>query len=205
MTSPDPHHYFAELFPAQWARTLRAQEQAVQEARRVLEDMRGVDATLRVEVAGEGGGAWNLNIAGGVMSSGDQPSHPPFLTLRLEDTDFAHLVREAGDSPLAFLGALAGQGGDLKLTASRLTNLEQLTGTLRFVLLGEGGFSLIAHFGREQIPAEPTTTLQIEREAYEALRSGELAAQDAFLSGQIQLEGDMQLAMQLALAVLGTE
>ncbi len=205
MTSPDPHHYFAELFPAQWARTLRAQEQTVEEARRVLEDMRAVEATLRVEVGGEDGGAWNLNIARGVMSPGEQPSHPPFLTLRLEAPDFAHLVREAGESPLAFLGALAGQGGDLKLTASRMTNLEQLAGTLRFVLLGEGGFSLIAHFGQEEIPAQPTATLQIEREAYEALRGGELAVQDAFLSGQIQLEGDMQLAMQLALAVLGPE
>lgn len=205
MTTPDPVTYFTELFPAQWARTLRDQERAVRSAQRLLDDMREVNATLQVEVRGEGGGSWSLNVRDGVLTPGDDAAHPPFLTLVLERADFEHLAAETGDSPLAFLGALASQGGDLKLTGSRMENLKLLRGTLRFELAGEAGFTLLAHFGSETPPGEPTTTIRVDRAAYESLKAGELAAQDAFLSGQIALEGDMQLAMQLALAVLSPE
>ncbi len=205
MSLPEPGTYFGELFPAQWARTLRDQERAVETAQRILDELRGVNATLAVEVLGDGGGAWNLNIAEGVMSLGSEASHPPFMTLRLDRPDFERLAEEAGDSPLAFLGALASQPGDLKITSARMENLNLLEGTLRFELTGEEGFAILAHFGSAAIPDEPTTVIQVDRSAYEMLKSGELAAQDAFLSGQIQLEGDMQLAMQLALAVLSPE
>lgn len=205
MTTPDPVTYFTELFPAQWARTLQDQERAVKDAQRLLDDMRAVNATLQVEVKGEGGGRWSLNVEDGVMAPGSGAANAPFLTLVLERPDFERLAAEAGDSPLAFLGALASQGGDLKLTDSRMQNLAMLRGTLRFELAGEAGFALLAHFGGDAPPEEPTTTIRVEREAYEALKAGELAAQDAFLSGQIELEGDMQLAMQLALAVLSPE
>ncbi len=205
MSTPDPGTYFAELFPAQWSRTLRDQERSVEREQRLLDDMRAVHGTLVVEVGGEGGGRWNLNVRDGVMTPGDEPAEAPFLTLALEKADYERLAQEAGDSPLSFLGALAGQGGDLKLTGSRMTNLRLLRGSLRFELLGEEGFGLLAHFGPDAPPPEPTTTLKVERAAYEALKAGEVAAQDAFLSGQIELEGDMQLAMQLALAVLSPE
>ncbi len=204
-SGPDPRTYFTELFPAQWARTLREQERAVETAQRVLDEMRDVNGTLQVEVRGEGGGRFALNVEGGAMTPSDEAAHAPFLTLVLERPDFEQLAREAGDSPLGFLGALASQGGDLKLTAPRLQNLELITGTLRFELAGAGGFALLAHFGKEPIPAEPTTVIRVDRGAYEALKNGEVAAQDAFLSGLIELEGDMQLAMQLALAVLSPE
>jgi len=205
MSIPDPNTYFAELFPAQWARTLGDQEQSVKSAQRLLDDMRDVNATLGIEVGGDAGGRWTLNISEGVMTPGDTPDHTPFLTLFFEPADFERLVEEAGDSPLAFLGALAGQGGDLKLTGSRMQNLNLLEGTLRFELTGEGGFAILAHFSEGAPPPEPTCIIRVERETYQALKSGEVAAQDAFLSGQIQLEGDMQLAMQLALAVLSPE
>lgn len=205
MSLPDPQTYFTELFPAQWARTLGDQERQVQSAQRLLDDMRGVNATLAVEVRGAEGGRYLLDIRDGVMSPGDAGEHTPFLTLVFEPADFERLVEEAGDSPLAFLGALAGQGGDLKITATRMENLNLLEGTLRFELTGEAGFAIVAHFTDGPVPAEPTCTIRAPRDAYEALKSGELAAQDAFLAGQIQLEGDMQLAMQLALAVLSPE
>jgi len=45
----------------------------------------------------------------------------------------------------------------------------------------------------------------VERSAYADLRSGRLNPQDAFLTGQIQVEGDLQLAMQLALAAVSPD
>ena len=41
--------------------------------------------------------------------------------------------------------------------------------------------------------------------AYERLRCGELDPQDAFLSNQIRVEGDMAMAMQLALAMVESD
>ena len=81
-------------------------------------------------------------------------------------------------------------------------NLADLAGTLRFELTGEDGFVLRVHFGAEPMSDEPRCTLQIAREAYEQLRSGELNPQDAFMGGQIVATGDIQMAMQLALAAM---
>ena len=93
----------------------------------------------------------------------------------------------------------------MRLTRARLDLLAGVNGSLRFEIRGEGGFALLTHFGASAAPAEPSTTITVDRSAYHALRAGELDPQDAFLSGQIHVEGDMQLAMQLALAALAPD
>ncbi len=72
-------------------------------------------------------------------------------------------------------------------------------------MVGDGGFDLIAHFGEGEPAAEPATTITVEMAAYRQLQSGELNPQDAFLGGEIQVEGDMQAAMQLALTMMGPD
>ena len=60
-------------------------------------------------------------------------------------------------------------------------------------------------FGSGPAPDEPTCHISVDGESYEQLRSGELGPQDAFLGGQIQVEGDMAMGMQVALAALSPE
>lgn len=198
----NPRRFFEELLPAQWNEALREQQRTAEEAQRLLEGMQGVDATLCVEVGGE---RFSLNVAAGRLTTGDTPSHPPFLTLRLEPPDFERFAAEVGDSALGFLGALSGLGQEMRLTRPRVELLASLEGSIRFELKGEGGFTLLIHFGTGPPPPEPTTSITVARDAYRALQAGELNPQDAFLSGQIQVEGDMQLAMQLALAALAPD
>ena len=62
-----------------------------------------------------------------------------------------------------------------------------------------------ADFGSEPIADEPNCSISIDAEAYQKLRSGELNPQDAFMGGQINIEGDMQMAMQLALALMSPD
>ena len=50
------------------------------------------------------------------------------------------------------------------------------------------------------MPETPDASLRMDAEVYRQLREGELKAQDAFFSGAIEVEGDMQLAISLALA-----
>lgn len=204
---PAPESFFAERFPAQMNRQLAEQQDAAAAAQRTLEGMRAVDATLRFDVRGEGGGTWYVNFAEGRASAGPAPAHRPFLSIALDRADFEPLWREAGDNVLGFLGGVSGMGAPIKLTRGRVEQIAAVKGALLFELTGAGGFRLVAHLG-SQPPAQdepPATAIRVDAEAYRELRSGTLQPQDAFLAGKIQVEGDMQIAMQLALAVLSPD
>jgi len=207
----DPDTFYRERIPAQFNRTLDAQEQAAagdddDAAKRLLEGMRTVKATIDIVVRdGDREQRYHLNVDEGRMTTGDAAAHAPFMTL-IHDLDaLSALIRESGDSILGFLGALAGMQEDMKLTSQRIQNLHGLDGSLRFALTGENAFTLLAHFGGTPPPDEPSCSISVDGAAYQELRSGALPPQDAFLSGKVVVEGDMQMAMQLALAAMSPE
>jgi hypothetical protein len=199
--TPDPQTFFTERLPSQWNRALAQQEQQVKAAQKTLDGMRAVDATLRVIVDGT---PYDLNIAGGQMSAAPAAG-PPLLTLVLDRAGYARLVREAGESAMGFLGGLAGLAGEMKLTKSRLENLRNVQGALRFEVAGPDGLALTTHFGSNPIPEAPDTTLSVDADTYAELRAGRLDPQQAFLGGKIRVAGNMQLAMQVALAALSPD
>jgi hypothetical protein len=202
---PEPRTFFAERLPAQMNRTLAEQEDAVTAAARTLAGMRALDATLRFDVRGPDGGTFYVNLAEGRASAGEAPAHPPFLTVVIERAHFEPLWREAGDDVLGFLGGVSGLGAPIKLTRARVEQIASVKGAMRFELVGEGGFRLLAYLGGDPSDAPAQTTIRVDAQAYRELRTGALEPQDAFLAGKIQVEGDMQLAMQLALAVLSPD
>ncbi len=197
----DPHEFFTERMPAQWNRVLAEQERAVSEARRTLEDMRAVRATLAVEVDGE---PFFLNVNDGLMQAGPEPEQPPAIRVVQDRVAFERLAAEAGDSALALLGGLSGLAGSIKLTRSKLEMLVQVEGALRFAVTGPDGFSLGVGFGGAP-PDTPACVLEVDEATYAELRGGRLDPQQAFMAGRIQVSGDLQLAMQLALAVLSPD
>ena len=204
MSAATPQSFYTERIPAQFNKALDEQAALGEEGAALLADM-SITATLRVIVEGDQGGTFFLNLAEGRMAAGDDAAQPPFLTVVHDMQAFEVLEREAGDSALGFLGGLAGLAGEIKLTKTRIDNLAGLSGALRFELTGEGGFSLLTHFGADPIPEEPDCKISVEAEAYRQLQSGELNPQDAFMGGKINVEGDMQMAMQLALAALSPD
>jgi len=203
--APDPETFFGQRFPAQLNRALAEQEQIAAAAQRTLEGMRAVDATIRFVVTGAGGGTFFVNLAEGRSSAATAGAQAPFLTIQLDRSHYEPLFREAGDNVLGFLGGLSGMGAPIKLTRSRVTQISDVGGTLLFELTGEGGFRLLARLGAGD-PAEPAdTSIRVDTAAYRELRTGKLEPQEAFLAGKIAVEGDMQRAMQLALAVLSPD
>ena len=75
--------------------------------------------------------------------------------------------------------------------------------TTQIVLAEERvGLSLILGCGAGEPREEPDCTLEVDGAVYEQLRSGAMDPQDAFMSGAVDLAGDLQMAMQLALAVM---
>lgn len=199
---PEPRAFFTERLPEQFNHALSKQEQAVAAAQKTLDGMRAVDATLRVIVDGE---AFHLDVEKGRMKSSAVPAHPPVLTLVLDRAAFGRVVAEAGDSAMGFLGGLSGLAGEMKLTKSRLENLRGVSGALRFQVDGADGFALTTHFGPGPLPEAPDTTLTVDTETYRELRAGSLDPQNAFMGGKIRVAGNMQLAMQLALAALSPD
>ena len=206
--TPDPATFLRERFPAQLNRSLAEQEQAAQMAQRTLAGMRAVAATIRFDVCGEGGCTVFVNIEGGRSSAGDAPAHPPFLSIAVDRVHYESLFREAGDNVLGLLGGISGMGAPIKLTRDRVEQIAAVGGTLCFELTGEGGFQVLAKLG-DAAPGEggnaADTTIRVDAQAYRELREGRLEPQQAFLAGKIAIEGDMQRAMQLALAVLSPD
>jgi hypothetical protein len=202
---PDPRRFYTETIPLQFNAALEAQERLGEAGRGVFEAMRAVNATIGIEVRGEGGGRFFLNIRDGRMSAADAAAHPPFLTVVQERAAFERLVREAGGSALAMLGGLSGLAGEMKLTSRRIEGLAQLQGAVRFEVAGEGGFWLVTHFGPGPVPETPQASISVDDDAYRELRSGKLDPASAFMGGKIKVEGDLQLAMQLALAALSAD
>lgn len=206
--SEDPKTFYTRTVPRQWNETLARQEAAAEAddaERRVLEGMRGVSTTVRVEVAGEDGGTFFLNVREGAMEPGDEAREPLLLTVLQDERAFQRVAAEAGESALGLLGGLSGFAGDFKLTRSRLENLRAIGGCLALEVTGDDGFCFRVHFGDAPVPATPDTEIRIGPEVYADLREGRLDPQNAFMSGQLDVSGDLQIAMQLALAALSPE
>ena len=198
----DPRQFYTERVPQQFNAALKDQQALGDEGRRVLDDMKAVDATIRVEVAGE---SFFLNIAQGHMTSGNTPDHPAFLTLVQDRAAFERLAAEAGDSAMALLGGLTGLAGEMKLTRTRIDNLRMAKGSIRFEVEGDNGFSMITHFGDDPIPDQPDASITVAADVYQKLRAGSVDPPQAFLDGKIKVDGDMQLTMQLALAAVAPD
>jgi hypothetical protein len=167
--------------------------------------MRAVNATIRIDVRGADGGTFFLNVSAGHVSAGEAALHAPVLTLALERASFDRFVAEVGGSALGFLGALSGVAQEMRLTQARVAGLAGLVGSVRFQVRGEDGFTLLTHFGPGESAPEASTSISVDRDAYSDLRAGQLNPQDAFLNGRIQVEGDLQLAMQLALVAVSPD
>ena len=83
-----------------------------------------------------------------------------------------------------------------------MTDVQSL---LKLVIQGDNGFELLTHFGTGPIPNEPAASITVDEQAYRELRSGALNPEEAFMDGRIAIEGDLQVAMQLALAAISPD
>lgn len=169
------------------------------------------DARLRVELAGDGGGAWLVTVAGGelAIARGGVDAGA--------DADAAIVLRQ---SVADFRAAIWGEDDheplippELDLTAaitgqSRVPTaaLAQVRGTLAIEIAGFGHrtWSLAVALGGA---ATPAATVAFDLPTLAALRAGTLPVAQAFFAGKIAVTGDvpwlMQVGMSLAAGGLG--
>ena len=201
----DPRTFYTRTIPAQFNAVLAAEEGRSPEANGLYEAMSAVTATIRIDVTGDGGGTFFLNIDAGRMLPGEAASQPPFLTMLQDRASFDALVAQVGESATALLGGLTGLTGGMHLTQGRIENLAGIDGSVGLRVEGDGGFHIVSHFGSSPMPPEPAATIRISSDVYGQLRSGELSPPSAFMEGKIKVDGDMQLAMQLALSAVAPD
>jgi hypothetical protein len=200
----EQHSFYRERVPAQFNQTLALQvELASQEetARHMLEEMRAVRTAIRVEVECDAGlRIHRLEIERGRMRAVETTARPPFFILQHRLEAFLNLRRECDTSILGFLGVMAGLEAEMKLTRQRVSSLRALKGSLQLEIEGPQGFALVASFGVDPPEPQPRAEVRLSSEIFEALRNGVLDVQEAFLDERIEVAGDLELAIGVAIA-----
>jgi hypothetical protein len=164
-----------------------------------------LDFKLGVQLEGRGGGQWLLYLSDGSLSVEAGSRDGAVLTLLQSVDDWRGALWQGrggtfGRGLTSFFHPGAIQAADAPPPESRvLEQFKTLAGSIELrVTGGEGGaWSATIVLGPGEIPAEPTTTLTVSEADSEALEKGELDPLRAFMSGRIQIGGDMSLLMQL--------
>ena len=193
--------YFEQRVPEAWNRRLAEQSARGPDGADLLAKMRAADFAL--EVALDEGERFHLRVEKGEMRVGPAPDPKPLVTLGLSRADCLRLESSVGASPMSLLGGVAGSP-DFVLTPARLEALREIQGTMRIEVTGPSPWGVVLHFGRPPIP-EVTTTVAIADEPFAQLLAGELDLQGAFMSGKLNLGGNVEVPMKMAMAIMTPE
>jgi hypothetical protein len=170
--------------------------------------------TVRVRLKGEGGGGWDLRLGPEGLAVGAPSDAEAEVTLVQSVADWrAIVVGEPGQVSLA--PAQARPTDILFLDPVARDVVKQVAGTIRFEVTGYNGrtWSLTVKIGTR--PARPTppgsdasdampadATISVDAETYAAMLARVLPPPAAYFQGKIRIVGDVQLAMQLGMALM---
>ena len=171
-----PTAYFTQTVPQQYAAALTATPELAKQT----------PMTAVVEVTGEEGGTFSLRSAGEQLEvqEGNQIEKPD-LRVVLPYADWQVLAASnASDTFVDFV-----QRGKVQV-------VQGLKGTVNLELTRDDGslWHSTMVFGDL---AEPTLTMMMTKEDYDAMLRGELNGQMAFLTGKLKFEGSLPLLMQI--------
>jgi len=190
--------YFEKRVPEAWNRRLEAQMARGAEGADLLGKMRAADFGL--EIALDDGQSYHLRVDGGTMRAAASADPKPVVTLGLSSDDCQMLEATVGASPMSLLGGVAGNP-DFVLTPARLDALRAIEGTMRIEVTGERPWGVVLHFGGPPIPAV-TTKVAIADETFAQLLAGALDLQGAFMGGKLLLDGNVEVPMKMAMAIM---
>jgi hypothetical protein len=192
--------YFEKRVPLAWNERLTAQAARGGEGAELLAKMRATDLALEIEV---GSARFHLLVERGEMRAAPRAHPEPMVTLGLSEADCERLEASVGPSPMALLGGVGGNP-DFALTPSRVAALREVEGTMRLEVTGAQPWGVLLHFGAPPIP-EATTTVSIADAEFAQLISGALDLQGAFMTGKLQLGGNVEVPMKMAMAIMSPE
>jgi hypothetical protein len=160
-----------------------------------------VDVTLGVKLEGESGGEWCIDLKGGEMSVAPRSTEDAAFTVIQSVDDWRGALWEGrgGAFGKQIRGMLEGGGGAGAMPPAAIVQLRALRGVIKMVVGGGvgGDWAVAFKLGPGPIPEQPTTTVSVTADDAAALERGDLDPMQAFMSGRIQIAGDMTLLMQM--------
>jgi hypothetical protein len=175
------------------------------------DDVRRSDVRLGVQLEGQGGGEWVLEIEAGALRVLPGSRAETAFTFVQSVADWRGALWEGRGGAIGQAAAglfrpgaeAATSGGAARVGAApspaALEQMRALDGLVRIVVLGgEGGdFAVSFKLGPGAIPPKPSATLSVSHADAEAMQQGQLDPLAAFMAGRIRVEGDMTLVMQM--------
>ncbi len=162
-----------------------------------LDALEDTDVTLRVEITGDGGGDFFLNIESGELGVGDSAAEDPVVWVTQTSADFI-AMHSVGMNAVDLVGGgkrgripnpgLADKVRDFEVTMNVvLEGLPDGAEAATLIRLGEGNEN-----------DDPIMTLRLALADVHEMIAGRLPPPQAFMAGKIRIEGDMSIAMKLA-------
>ena len=195
--------FIEEVVPALFADVeLDAAEQAV--------ELR-IGVVLRGPVGDDDGGEWTLHFVGGELGIAEGRSDDCDLTLVQSVADWRSAIWEGRPALIADVADRVRASGIQALRAPEapggaapdpLRGLSDLSGLIEAVIesghvTGEGDWRLGVQIGPGPLPEAPQATIRLGAEQADAIREGRLHPLEALITGQLQLDGDLGLILQL--------
>lgn len=206
-TFPDepvaPRVFFEDTIPALFA------EAVLDEAERAVDLKVGV--VLQSDQGGEQGGEWTLHFIDGELgvASGRAEDCDITVVQRVKDwrsalwegrpaliADAVARVAESGPDALRRVG----DGGGPRNPAA-LGELSEIRGLIEAIIASENDgvddWRLAIQIGPGPIPVSAQATIRLGADQADAIRRGDLHPIEALITGQLRLEGDLGLIIQL--------
>lgn len=193
---PALREYLAAHAAPRFGAMLAEAQERLAAAQKEVAELRAARGTVRWCV--EGAAAVYLNLADGVMAVSDAAADAPFMTVVLGADDWQRFA--AGGVPVGFF---ENRGARRRFGQTRIDRLRAVRGTVRFLFTGlpDGSdWTCTAAFGGEPA-AEPHATVTIGADVVAQIQDGRLDPQAAFLQGQVRVNGNASLVMQLGMAM----
>jgi hypothetical protein len=198
-----PRVFFEDTIPALFAET------ELDEAERAVDLKLGV--ILHDSKGDDEGGEWTLHFSEGALAVSDGRVEECEITIVLRVADWRSAlwegrpgliadavasVAESGPAALRGPGSARGSGNP-----SALRGLSEIQGLIEAIIAGDSeemdDWRVGIRIGPGPIPESPQATVLLGTEQAEAIRRGELHPLEALITGQLRLEGDLGLIIQL--------
>ena len=180
----NPKAFFEEIIPKQFEATIAENPPS--------NDLEGTEFSMQTDVDGPNGGSWAVIIKDGKSIEVKPEAYDKALiTLGVKENDWRDTVTGKLGPPMDFTQQV---GGDQ--AKSQLETLKGIHGTLIMEVKKADGYVISTKITFNKA-ASPETTLKMTLEDSIAMGEGKLDGQQAFMSGKLQIEGDMMFAMQL--------
>jgi len=192
-----PRVFFEDVVPALFAEVDLAPDEAA------------VELKIGIVLDGDEGGEWTLHFVEGELGIAGVRDPECELTVIQSVADWRSAIWEERPALIADGVDLIREGGtdslrppappDGQPRPDPLKGISDLRGRIEFLIAHENAadWSVGVLLGPGEVPSEPQATIRLGADEAEAIRSGDLNPLEALITGQLQLDGDLGLILQL--------